>query len=423
MTDCTFTNAHLFDPSTGLDETGGISVVDGIITDIGKNVSAPDAQDANGALLLPGLVDMRVFAGEPGFEYRETLATASEAAAAGGVTTMITMPNTDPVIDDVALVDFILRRARDTGLVRVVPMAALTKGLNGAEMTEFGLLKEAGAVAVTDGDRSIANSRVLRRAMSYAKDFGMLIVQHVEDETLAAEGVMHEGEMSARLGLPGIPEEAEVIMLERDMRLVELTGAAYHAAQISSAKSLEVIRTAKKRGLPVTCGVSINHLTLNEHDIVPYRTFFKLSPPLRSEHDRQELVAGLVDGSIDVIVSSHDPQNPDTKRLPFAEAEAGAIGLETLLTAAWGLHLNDGVPIDRIVAALGTAPAAICGLQAGSLAPGNPADFTLFDQNIMWNVEEAGIKSKSNNTPFEGRVMQGRVVNTVVGGTSVFALD
>ncbi len=423
MTSCTFVNAQLFDPSTGLDEVGGISIADGMITEIGKNVSSPDAIDAEGALLLPGLVDMRVFAGEPGFEYRETLATASEAAAAGGITTMITMPNTDPVIDDVALVDFILRRARDTGRVRVAPMAALTKGLNGTEMTEFGLLKEAGAVAVTDGDRSVANSRVLRRAMSYAKDFGVLIVQHVEDETLAAEGVMHEGEMSARLGLPGIPEEAEVIMLERDMRLVELTGASYHAAQISCAKSLDVIRAAKKRGLPVSCGVSINHLCLNEHDIVPYRTFFKLSPPLRSEQDRQELVAGLVDGSIDVIVSSHDPQNPDTKRLPFAEAEVGAIGLETLLSAAWGLHLNDAVPADVLIKALSAAPADICGLQAGSLAPGRPGDFILFDKNAMWNVDEAGIRSKSNNTPFEGRIMQGRVTKTVVGGSVVFEIN
>ncbi len=286
-----YVNARLVDPSQGLDGAGGIIIEDGWILAAGPSVTAQHAGagttivDCRGLVLMPGLVDMRVFTGEPGAEYRETLATASEAAAAGGVTTMIVMPNTNPVIDDAAIVDFILRRARDTAIVRVAPMAAMTKGLGGESMTEIGALKEAGAVAVTDGNRAVANARVFRRALSYANDFDMLVVQHVEEPTLAS-GVMNASETASRLGLPGIPAAAEVIMLERDLRLVELTGARYHAAQISCGTSLDVIRTAKQRGLPVTCGVSVHHLTFNELDIGAYRTFFKLSPPLRSEEDR-----------------------------------------------------------------------------------------------------------------------------------------
>lgn len=424
-----YVNARLFDPGHKLDMKGGIRVTNGIINSLGPKIdsrSRPPSEhliDCKGKLLVPGLIDMRVFAGEPGFEYKETLATASESAAAGGVSTIITMPNTDPVIDDAALVDFVLRRARDTGLVRVAPMAALTKGLGGTEMTEFGLLKDAGAVAVTDGTKSIANARVLRRAMSYAKDFGLPIVQHVEDANLALDGVMNESELSTRLGLPGIPAMAELIVLERDIRLVELTGAHYHAAQISCRASVDAVRKAKAQGLPVTCGVAINHLTLNENDIGPYRTFFKLSPPLRSEEDRQALVEGVRDGTIDVIVSGHDPENPDTKRLPFGEAAFGAIGLETLLSAAYGVHLNDGVPLETLVKAMTKAPASILGLETGSLTEGAPADFALFDENVMWTVKEWSQKSKSNNTPFEDRMMQGRVVKTVVAGQPVFELD
>jgi dihydroorotase len=310
-----YVNARLFDPAQALDTAGGVIVADGRLIAVGPEVTAAkagagsDIVDCRGKLLMPGLVDMRVFTGEPGNEHRETLASASGAAAAGGVTTMIVMPNTSPVIDDAAIVDFVLRRARDTAAVRVAPMAALTKGLKGESMTEFGLLKEAGAVAVTDGNRAVANARLFRRALAYANDFGLLVVQHVEEPTLAL-GVMNEGEVSTRLGLHGIPAAAEVIILERDIRLVELTGARYHAAQVSCAASLDVVRRAKQRGLPVSCGVSVNHLVLNENDVGAYRTFFKLSPPLRSEDDRQALVAGLNDGTIDVVVSSHDPQAP-----------------------------------------------------------------------------------------------------------------
>lgn len=423
-----YVNAHLVDPEQGFDGKGGILVADGRIIAAGPKVKASSAGtgtpivDCKGKLLCPGLIDMRVFTGEPGNEHRETLASASEAAAAGGVTTMIVMPDTDPVVDEAAIVDFILRRARDTALVRVAPMAALTKGLGGETMTEIGLLKEAGAVAVTDGRRAVANAAVFRRALAYARDMGMPVVQHAEEPALAS-GVMNEGEISARLGLPGIPAAAEAILLERDVRLVELTGAAYHAAQVSCAASLDIVRRAKERGLPVTCGVSVNHLVLNEHDVGAYRTFFKLSPPLRTEEDRKALVEGLIDGTIDVIVSSHDPQSADTKRLPFSEAEFGAIGLETLFSAALGLHHNHGVPLSRIVAALTAGPARILGLEGGRLEPGAPADFVLADPQHSWRVEETELKSRSKNSPFEHRTLSGRVLETVVAGRSVYAYD
>ena len=423
-----YVNARLFDPGQNLDGSGGVVVADGRLIEVGAKVIAARAGagakvvDCRGKLLFPGLVDMRVFTGEPGNEHRETLASASEAAAAGGVTTMIVMPNTAPVIDDAAIVDFVLRRARDTATVRVAPMAALTKGLKGEAMSEFGLLKEAGAVAVTDGNRAVANAQLFRRALSYAKDFGLLVVQHVEEPTLAV-GVMNEGEISTRLGLRGTPAAAETILLERDIRLVELTGARYHAAQVSCAASLEVIRRAKAQGLPVSCGVSVNHLVLNENDVGAYRTFFKLSPPLRSEDDRQALVAGLDEGTIDVVVSSHDPQSADTKRLPFAEAEFGATGLQTLFSAGLGLCHQNELSLGRLIDALSGAPARLLGLEAGRLAPGAPADFVLADLEASWKVEDHVLRSRSKNSPFEHRTLEGRILETVVAGRTVYAYD
>jgi len=421
-----YLNAEIVAPAQGLKGKGGVLIEDGWILAAGPKVTretvGPGAVlvDCTGLTLIPGLIDMRVFTGEPGTEYRETLASASEAASAGGITTMIVMPNTQPIVDDAAIVDFILRRARDTALVRVAPMAAITKGLGGELMTEIGALREAGAVAVTDGLKSVANANVFRRALTYARDFGMLVVQHVEEPTLAT-GVMNASEIAGRLGLAGIPAMAEVIMLERDLRLVELTGAPYHAAQISSRMSVDVMRQAKARGLPVTCGVSIHHLTLNENDVGAYRTFFKLSPPLRSEEDRRALVEAVADSTIDVIVSGHDPQSADTKRLPFAEAAFGAIGLETMLSAALGLYHDKLIGMDRLVEAMSSKPAEILGLEAGRLAPGAPADFALIDPTLSWTVEDDILRSRAKNSPFEHRTLEGRCVETVVAGASIYA--
>jgi dihydroorotase len=422
-----YLNAHLIDASSDLDGRGGILIDDGRIVGVGPQVTAATAGaaativDCRGAVLMPGLIDMRVITGEPGNEHRETLASASHAAAAGGVTTMIVMPNTVPVIDDAAIVDFILRRARDTAVVRVVPMAAITKGLEGRQITEIGLLQEAGAAAVTDATRSVFDAAIMKRALAYANDFGMLVVQHVEEPALAT-GVMNSGEVATRLGLPEIPSAAEVIMLERDIRLVELTGARYHAAQISCRESLEVVRRAKERGLPISCGVSVNHLVLNENDIGAYRTFFKISPPLRSEDDRLAMVEGVRDSSIDVIVSSHDPQNPDTKRLPFAEAEFGAIGLETMFSAVLRLYHDGSVPLPRLVEAMTSAPAGVLGLETGRLQPGAPADLAIADLAQSWRVEADDLKSASKNSPFEHTVLEGRIIETVVAGRSVYSL-
>ena len=397
-----YVNANILAPAQGLNGKGGILIEDGWILDVGAKVTresvgtSATVTDCHGRTLIPGLIDMRVFTGEPGNEYRETLASASEAAAAGGVTTMIVMPNTQPAIDDAAIVDFIMRRARDTASVRVAPMAAITKGLGGELMTEIGLLKEAGAVAITEGTKAVANANVFRRALTYAKDFDMLVVQHVEEPTLSS-GVMNAGETASRLGLSGNPAMSEVIMLERDLRLVEMTGARDHASQISSRHSVEGMRAAKARGLPVTCGVSVHHLVLNENDIGAYRPFFKLSPPLRSEDARRALVDAVADGTIDVIVSGHDPQSADTKRLPFAEAAYGAVGLETMLSAALSVHHNDGLPLSRLVEAMSSKPAEILGLETGRLAPGAPADFALVDVNLSWTVEEDTLRSRAKN--------------------------
>jgi dihydroorotase len=418
-------NARLMDPAAGLDSQGGLLIMEGMVADLGPGITTHTVGEAEiidcaGRVLAPGLIDMMVFAGEPGLEHRETLATASRAAAAGGVTTIVCMPNTDPVIDDVALVDFILRRARDTALVNVHPMAAMTKGLKGEEMTEIGLLYEAGAIAFNNGKTSIANSKVMRNVLAYAKDFGALIVHHLEDTALAPEGVMNEGEVATRLGLRGAPTAAETIMLERDIRLVELTGGRYHAGQISCRASLDIIRAAKERGLPVTCGVSINHLTLNENDIGSYRTFFKMKPPLRSEEDRRAMVEGVASGDIDVIVSAHDPRGAEGKRRPFAEAADGAVGLETLLAAALRLNHNGDVELTRVLHALSTAPAGLLGLGSGRLARGAPADLVLIDLTTPWTVEPDALRSKSKNTPFDGARLEGHPLLTFVAGQLVY---
>jgi dihydroorotase len=419
-------NGNILSPQQGLKGKGGVLMEDGWILAAGPSVTrdsvgtSTQVTDAKGKVIMPGLVDMRVFTGEPGAEYRESLASASEAAAAGGVTTMIVMPNTQPIIDDAAIVDYVLRRARDTAKVRVAPMAAITKGLSGELLAEIGLLKEAGAVAITDPTKSVGNANLFRRALTYARDFDMLVVAHVEEASLSG-GVMNGGESASRLGLSGNPAMSEVMALERDLRLVEMTGARYHAAQISCAESVVVMNRAKAKGLPVTCGVSINHLVLNENDVGAYRTFFKLSPPLRDEDERRALVAGVADGTIDVIVSSHDPQSADTKRLPFAEAAFGAIGLETMLSSALGLFHNKDIGLERLVEAMSQAPARLLGLEVGRLQAGAPADVIVVDPQMSWKVEAQVLHSRSKNSPFEHRTLEGRAVETIVAGRTVFA--
>ncbi|MCU0954558.1 MAG: dihydroorotase [Hyphomicrobium sp.] len=420
-----FINARLVDPDTNRDEPGGLYVKDGIIADLGASLrrNAPEGAtviDCKGRLLCPGLIDAQVFTGEPGFEHRETLKTASHSAAAGGVTTMIVMPETDPVIDQVSLVDFIQRRARDNAIVHIHTMAAVTKGLKGEEMTEIGLLKRAGAVAFSNGKASVANTRVMKNALLYGRDFGAVIVHHTEDPYLSGNGGMNSGEVATRLGLPGISKMAEIITLERDVRLVEMTGGRYHAATITCPESLAIIRNAKARGLHVTCGVSINHLTLNENDIGSYRTFLKIRPPLRREDDRAAMVAAVANGEIDTIVSSHDPQDADVKRRPFAEAADGAVGLETLLAAALRLYHSGEVSLPTLLRPLTVNPAKIFGLPGGKLQKGAPADLILVDLDEPWVVNKDLLRSRSKNSPFDEAKMQGRVLRTIVGGETVF---
>jgi dihydroorotase len=421
-----FCNARLIDPASGLDAKGGLLVENGKIADFGPRLfgdvdrSDPEVIDCKGLVLAPGLIDMRVFTGEPGSEHRETLESASRAAAAGGVTTIVVMPNTDPVIDEPSLVDFIRRRAQATASVRVAPMAALTRHLAGEVMTEMGLLKEAGAVAFTDGDRTIANTRVLRRALAYASTFGVLVVGHAEDPDLAEDASVTEGEYAMRLGLPAAPAAAETMIVERDISLVELTGARYHFGQISCRASLEAIVAAKRSGLPITCGVAAHHLALNELDVGPYYTFMKVKPPLRSEADRAAMVEGVASGQIDVIVSSHDPQAADTKRQPFAQAAFGAVGLETLLPVALGLCHDGRADLLHVLKALTAAPAAILGLDAGTIAKGAPADLVLIDPDAPFVVDPDKLHSRARNTAFDGRKFQGQAMKTFVGGECVF---
>lgn len=419
-------NARIVDPSRDLDFPGDLLIADGLIRDAKRGIGAAgvpegtEVIDCRGHVVAPGLVDMRAFVGEPGAEHRETLSSASQAAAAGGVTTIISQPDTTPAIDDPAVVDFVQRRARDTAIVHVHPMAALTKGLKGEEMSEIGLLKAAGAVAFTDGAKSIVNAQVMRRALVYARDFEALIVHHTEDPDLVGEGVMNEGEFAARLGLMGVPNAAETIMLERDLRLVAATDGRYHAASLTCADSLDVLRRAKEAGLSVTASASINHLTLNEIDIGPYRTFFKVSPPLRAEDDRKALVAALADGLIDVIMSDHNPQDVEVKRLPFAEAASGAIGIETMLTAGLRLVHGGELTLAALLKAMSTRPAELLGLPGGTLRSGAPADVIMIDPDVPWVLDRNELKSKCRNTPFDEARLQGRATRTIVAGRTVY---
>ncbi|MGX4771383.1 dihydroorotase [Bradyrhizobium guangdongense] len=419
-------NARVVDPSRDFDGPGDVLIADGIIRETRRGIGAAgipegtDVVNCSGKIVAPGLIDMRAFVGEPGFSHRETFASASQAAATGGITTIICQPDTAPVIDNSATVDFVMRRARDTAIVNIQPMAALTKGMRGEEMTEFGLLKAAGAVAFSDGDRSVTNSQVMRRALTYARDFDALIVHHTEDPDLVGEGVMNEGEFASRLGLMGIPKAAEAIILERDMRLVALTGGRYHAAALSCIESLEILQRARDAGLAVSASVSINHLALNENDIGPYRSFLKVSPPLRAEDDRRAMVAAVASGLVEVIMSDHNPQDVEVKRLPFAEAAPGAIGLETMLPAGLRLVHNDEMDLKTLIRAMSTRPAELLGLPGGTLRVGSPADVVVIDPDVPWVVDPADLKSPCKNTPFDEARFAGRAIRTIVGGRTVY---
>jgi len=420
------TDARIIDPSRDLDFSGDLLIAEGMIREAKRGIGAAgvpegtEIVDCHDKVVAPGLIDLRAFVGEPGAEYRETLASASQAAAAGGVTTIVCQPETNPVIDEPAMVDFLLRRARDTAIVHVHPMAALTKGLKGAEMTEIGLLKAAGAVAFTDGAKSVTNAQVMRRALTYARDFDAIIVHHTEDPNLTGEGVMNEGEFAARLGLSGAPKAAEVVMLERDVRLAALSGGRYHAASITCAESLEVLRRAKDNNPNITASVSINHLTLNEIDVGSYRTFCKLAPPLRAEVDRVAMVEAVASGLVDAVMSDHDPQDVENKRLPFAEATPGAIGIETMLVAGLRLVHNGEIAFANLLKAMSTRPAELLGLPGGTLRPGSVADVIVIDLDVPWVLDRAQLKSKCKNTPFDEARLQGRVVRTIVSGRTAY---
>jgi dihydroorotase len=418
-------NARLLDPWTNLDRRGDLLAVAGKIAAIGEGAAeaAPDDAvviDCEGHCLAPGLIDMRVHLAESGREYAESLSVASQAAAAGGVTSLVALPDTDPVLDDVALIEFVTRRARKVGLVNIYAYAAATRGLQGRELTEMGLLAAAGALGFTDSTRAIADTLTMRRVLSYARTFDLLIVQHPEDPSLAAGGCATEGELATRLGLPGITPAAELIMIERDLRLVEITGARYHVAHVSTGAAVNAIHRAKSQGLPVTCDTAPAYFTLNETAIGEYRTFAKLSPPLRSEDDRRAIVEGLRDGTIDVIASDHRAQDQDAKRLPYAAAKPGIVGLETLLPLALALYHGQGLPLLDVLRKLTQAPADILHLPVGRLAVGAAADLVLFDLDRPWRIKAAQFKSRTRNTPFDLHPVQGSVLRSLVAGRMAY---
>ena len=421
-----FVNARLLDPASGLDIHGGLLVIDEAIADRGAHVRpgelAADIEvvDCHGHCLTPGLVDMRTQFREPGEEHKETIDSISRAAAAGGITALVGLPNTQPVIDDVAVVEFVARRAREVKLVKIFVYAATTRGLDGQQITEMGLLREAGALAFTDGTRAISSSRVMRHALSYASAFGALIIQHAEDPSLAKGGDMNEGELATRLGLAGIPAAAEAIMLERDRRLVRMTRGRYHAAHLSTAEGLEVIRQAKAEGLRMTAETAPPYFALNESAVDEYRTFAKVSPPLRAEHDRLAVVQALRDGTIDVIASDHSPHDQESKRIPFSQAESGMAGVETLLPLSLELYHDRHLPLLDLLRKLTVAPAELLGLPLGTLGIGKPADLVVFDLERPFRIDVKNSTGKSKNAPYEGRPAQGRVLMTVVDGRIVF---
>lgn len=420
MTRTLITNARLLCPASGRDEPGSLLIEDGVIRSIGKvEEKADQAIDASGLCLAPGLIDLRVKTGEPGAEQRETLETASRAAVSGGVTSMVVMPDTDPVIDDVALVQFIANRGRETAKVRVYPSGALTMHLKGEAMSEIGLMQSSGAVLFTNGDWPVASTSVLRRTMAYAASCGAMVASRADERTLAG-GVMNAGAQASRMGLPGLPREAEWIGLARDLLLAEATGCTLLVDQISTGRSIEMITEARKRGVNVHVSVAAHHLFFNEGDVGDYLTYCKVNPPFRKEEDRQALIDALASGHIDAVVSAHDPQPPEEKRLPFGEAAFGAAGLETVLSALLALVQDERLSLLDALAPVTSRPADLIGLPQGRLTVGAPADLILFDPEKPWLCEREKLQSRSLNSPFDGRRMVGRVMHTLVAGETVF---
>ena len=423
-----FLNANIIDPGNSLDEIGGLIINEaGKIEAVGKKVNKSNIPsrekyiDLKEKYIFPGLVDMRVFVGEPGYEYKENFRTLSNAALSGGVTSVVTMPNTDPIIDNVSIVDFLKRRGRDKSKINIFPTASLTKNLEGTNMTEFGLLQKKGIIGFTDGLKTIQNTRLMSRIMNSAYDLNSLIIQHVEDFDLSENGMMNDGIISTKLGLQGIPDVAEKIIIERDLTLLEEYRCRYHISQLSSSKSVSIIEE-KKQFLKFSCGVSINNLSLNENDIGDFKTFLKLSPPLRTEDDRLALVEGLNKKTIDVIVSDHKPEDEEQKRLTFAQAATGSSGIETLLSLSLELFHNGSVKLNTIIEALTSKPAEILKINKGNLSVGNDADFCIVDINKPLIVKKENLLSKSKNTSIENKKLQGKVTNTFVNGEELYKL-
>ena len=423
-----FVNGNIVDPHNSINEIGGLIIDEnGIVEAIGKKVNTnniPSREkviDLKEKYIFPGIVDMRVFVGEPGYEYKENFRTLSNAALSGGVTSVVTMPNTDPIIDNVSIVDFLKRRGRDKSKINIFPTASLTKQTEGNNMTEFGLLQSKGIVAFTDGIKTVQNTRVMSRIMNSAKDLNSLIMQHAEDQELSMNGMINDGVVATKLGLQGIPEIAELVIIERDLTLLEYINCRYHISQISSGKSVNLVKYRKKN-INFSCGVSINNLSLNENDIGDFRTFLKLSPPLRTEEDREILVNGLKDGTIDVIVSDHKPEDVEQKRLTFAQAATGASGIETLLSLSLELYHNESLSLNTIIKALTSNPAKILNINKGNLSIGSEADFCIVDINKPWIVKQENLVSKSKNTSIENKKLQGKVLNTFVKGEELFKL-
>jgi dihydroorotase len=421
--DILFTNARLVDPAAGLDAAGSLLVSRGVIADHGGSLGVPDGAvivDCGGGVLAPGLIDLRASLGEPGSEYRETIDSAAEAAAAGGITTLCALPDTETPLDNPAVLRFVWQRGEAGGSLSILPYGAATKGCAGKDLSEFGLLREAGAVAFTDGTHAIASARTMRMALSYARAFGTFVVQHPEEPDLARGGVATEGEMASRMGLPGIPAAAEAIMVARDIALARITKGHVHFAHVSTGAALALIRQAKDEGLRVTCDTAPPYFDLNETAIGDFRTYAKLSPPLRREEDRLAVVAALTDGTIDAIASDHQPRDADDKRLPFAQAEAGGAGLATLLSVTLSRVHGGDLTLPQALALMTQKPAELLGLPTGRLTRGAPADLVLFDPERGWKVEDGKLPGKAQNTPFDGRPLEGRVLGTWKNGRRVF---